>query len=206
MSHVKTRKEQENYIGKLKPGDRPDLSKKTGSVFSVDSMTERDFAPSSGPAIKKARVAKSGPRRTIVPKNCRLNVTNNKILEIYSELRRLQLSRYPHAIAVLVRVFLETSVDHYLKSVNIPLCVSTPGGNKDKSLRKKVEESIEDMVTKGAPKKDFLGVTKGLSDVNHPFSPDILHAYIHSGFYTPTERDLTAAWDNGQPLFERIWI
>src|SRR5205085_5758482 len=106
----------------------------------------------------------------------------------------------------LLRVFLETSVDHYLKSVGIPLTVLTGAGDKDKSLRKKVEESIDHMVTNGAPKKEFIGITKGLSDVNHPFSPDILHAYIHNGFYTPVERDLTAAWDNGQPLFERIWL
>jgi hypothetical protein len=206
VSHVKTKKQQEEYIARLKPSERPDLNKKTGTVASVDSLTDRDFAPAPGATAKKSRAARPGPRRAVVPKNCKLNITNNKVLEIYSELRRLQLSKYPHAIAVLLRVFLETSVDHYLKSANISLYFSTPGGTKDKSLRKKVEESIDDMVNKGAPKKDFLGVTKGLSDVTHPFSPDILHAYIHSGFYTPTERDLTAAWDNGQPLFERIWI
>jgi hypothetical protein len=206
VSDVKTKKQQEEYIGRLKPADRPDFSQKTGALASVDGMTEQDFAPAPTAGSKKVRTPKAAPRRTIVPKNCRLIVTNNKILEIYTELRHLQLSKYPHAIAVLLRVFLETSVDHYLKSVGIPLTVSTPAGNKDKSLRKKVEESIDHMVTNGAPRKDFLGVTKGLSDVNHPFSPDILHAYIHSGFYTPTERDLTAAWDNGQPLFERIWI
>jgi hypothetical protein len=104
-----------------------------------------------------------------------------------------------------LRVFLETSVDQYLTTVGIPLIVSTPGGDKDKSMRKKVEETIQHMIDNGAPKKEFIGVTRGLADVNHPFSPDTLHAYIHSGFYTPTERDLTAAWDNGQPLFERIW-
>jgi len=32
-----------------------------------------------------------------------------------------------------------------------------------------------------------------------------LHAYIHNRFFSPTERDLTVAWDNGQPLFERMW-
>lgn len=206
VSDVKTKKQQEEYVGKLKAADRPDLGQKTGSVVSVDSMTERDFAPAPAAGSTKARTPRTAPRRTVIPKSCRLNVTNNKILEIYTELRRLQLSKNPHAIAVLLRVFLETSVDHYLKSAGISLTFPTAVGNKDKSLRKKVEESIDHMVTNGAPRKDFLGVTKGLSDVNHPFSPDILHAYIHSGFYTPTERDLTAAWDNGQPLFERIWI
>jgi hypothetical protein len=106
---------------------------------------------------------------------------------------------------VLLRVFLETSVDHYLTSANISLTFPTPNGNKDKSLKKKVDEAIDDLVGKGASRKDFLGITRGLSDVHHPFSPDILHAYIHSRFLTPVDHDLTAAWDNGQPLFERIW-
>jgi hypothetical protein len=205
VSHVKTRKQQEDYVDKLKPADRPDLAKRSGTVASVDSMTELDFTSTLGTAARRTRAVRSVPRRTVVPRTCRLNVTNTKVLEIYTELRHLQLSRYPHAIAVLLRVFLEISVDHYLKNVNIPIRISTPAGNKDKSLRKKVEETISDMVSKGALQKDFFGVTRGLNDANHAFSPDTLHAYIHSGFYTPTERDLTAAWDNGQPLFERIW-
>ncbi len=102
-------------------------------------------------------------------------------------------------------MFLETSVDQYLKNAGLALTFPTPNGDKDKSLRKKVEETINQMVANGAQQKEFIGVTKGLSDQHHPFSPDTLHAYIHSGFYTPVERDLTAAWDNGQPLFERIW-
>jgi hypothetical protein len=140
-----------------------------------------------------------------VPKRCNLAVSNPKISEIYTELRSLQLAKHPHAIAVLLRVFLETSVDQYLTAAGIPLTFTTLGGDKPQTLRKKVELTVEHMVDAGATKKDFLGVTRALSDAHHPFNPDILHAYIHNSFYTPVERDLTAAWDNGQPLFERIW-
>lgn len=197
--------QQDAYIAKMKASDRPDLSKLTGKTVTVESITSSDFKVKAQPGPKKTRTTRSSPRTHVVPKTCKLNVSNPKIQEIYQELRTLLLSKHPHAIAVLLRVFLETSVDHYLKSVSISLTFPTGAGDKDKSLRKKVEESIESMVAAGAPKKEFIGVTKGLSDQNHPFSPDILHAYIHNGFYTPFERDLTAAWDNGQPLFERIW-
>jgi len=67
-------------------------------------------------------------------------VSNSKIAEIYNELRTLQLVRHPHAIAVLLRVFLETSVDQYLTTAGISLTFSTPNPPKDKSLRRKVEE------------------------------------------------------------------
>jgi hypothetical protein len=134
-----------------------------------------------------------------------MNITNPKSDEISNELRILQLSRHPHAIAVLLRVFLETSVDDYLTKASISLQVSTAGGLKDKPLRKKVEETIDHLVANGATRKDFAGVTKGLGDANHPFSVDLLHAYIHNRFFSPTERDLRVAWDNGQPLFEKMW-
>ena len=46
-------------------------------------------------------------------------------------------SKHRHAIAVLLRVFLETSVDHFLTSAGISRTVPTGAGDKDKSLRKK---------------------------------------------------------------------
>ena len=115
------------------------------------------------------------------------------------------MSKHPHAIAVLLRVLLETSVDHYLTKATLSLTFPTPNGPKDKSLKKKVDETITHMVANGADKKEFKGITAALSNDNHPFSPELLHAYVHNRFFSPTERDLTTAWDNGQPLFERIW-
>ena len=154
---------------------------------------------------RKARPSRPAARLTVVPKTSRLNIINPKIAEIYNELRSLRLSQHPHAIAVLLRVFLETSVDHYLTKAKISLDVSTPGGVKDKKLKNKVEETIDHMIKNGAAKKDFTGVKKGISENNHPLSVDLLHSYVHNRFVSPTERDLTVAWDNAQPLFERIW-
>jgi hypothetical protein len=86
------------------------------------------------------------------------------------------LSDYPHAVSVLFRVFLETSVDHYLTKFGISLSKSKPGGgNRGKSLREKVEEAIDHMVLAGAVRKDFDGVTKGFGDKNHPFSIELMH-------------------------------
>lgn len=158
------------------------------------------------PKAKKAKAAAKTQRTTAIPKTCRMNITNPKTEEVSNELRVLQLAKHPHAIAVLLRVFLETSVDDYLTKASISLTIPVPGqGPKDKSLRKKVEEAIDHMVAKGATRKDFAGVIKGLSDANHPFSVDLLHAYVHNRFFSPSERDLRIAWDNGQPLLDKMW-
>jgi hypothetical protein len=205
VTKLKLKPQQIDYISKLAAADNPNLSKKTGTPRPVEGFSEQDFAGKPKTKTKKAKTPSKAPRTTSIPKSCHLNITNPKIEEIYNELRVLQLSKHPHAIAVLLRVLLETSVDHYLTKATLSLTFPTPNGPKDKSLKKKVDETITHMVANGADKKEFKGITAALSNDNHPFSPELLHAYVHNRFFSPTERDLTTAWDNGQPLFERIW-
>ena len=208
VNDVKTKDQQNAYIGKLRPADRADLSKKAATPVAIDRITEKDFAAKHSPAPKRPRTARSGPRTTVVPKSCKLKVTTPKIAGIFEELKNLQLARHKHAIAVLLRVFLELSVDEYLTKVaKIKLIFTNPknGHTSDKNLKTKVKETIADLVSKGSAEKDFLGVTKGMTDPNHPFSIDTLHAYIHNRYFTPVDSHLTAAWDNAQHLFEMIW-
>ena len=205
VTKLKLKPQQLDYVSRLSTADRPNLAKRTGTLRPVESFSEHDFASKPKSKTKKAKTSSKIPRTTAIPKSCRLNIANPKIEEIYTELRALQLSKYPHAIAVLLRVFLETSIDHYLTKSGIPLTMATAGGERDKTLRKKVEECIAHIIAGGANKKDFKGISTALGSANHPFSPELLHAYVHNRFFSPTERDLTAAWDNGQPLFDRIW-
>lgn len=206
VTKLKLKNQQVDYVSKLDPADIPDLKQKASESQAVQDFTQRDFTNPAPAKPKKTKAQVKIARTTVIPKTCKLNITNSKIEEISNELRALQLTRHPHAIAVLLRVFLETSIDDYLTKASISLTVPTTGaGPKDKPLRKKVEETIDHMVANGATRKDFAGVIKGLSDGNHPFSVDLLHAYIHNRFFSPTERDLRVAWDDGQPLFEKMW-
>jgi hypothetical protein len=205
VTKLKLKTQQVDYISKLAAADLPDLKKRGSTIQAVRDFTQKDFASPTPPKPKKAKAAPKTPRTTVVAKTCKLNITNAKIEEIYEELRSLQLKRHPHAIAVLLRVFLETSVDHFMTQSSLSLTFPTPNGPKDKSLKKKVDETIKHMVANGAVEKEFKAITVALSNDNHPFAPELLNAYVHNRFFSPTERDLTTAWDNGQPLFERIW-
>jgi hypothetical protein len=208
VNDVKTKDQQNAYIGKLRPADRADLTKKAAAPIAIDSFTDKDFATKQAPATKRPRSARSGPRTTVVSKSCELKVTTPKIAGIFEELKHLQLARHKHAIAVLLRVFLELSVDEYLtRTAKVKLTFTNPksGHTQDKNLKTKVKEVIADLVSKGSAEKDFLGVTKGMTDPNHPFSIETLHAYIHNRYFTPVDSHLVAAWDNAQHFFEMIW-
>ena len=201
VTQLKSKEQQVTYISKLGK-DLPDLSKRSGVSKPVDGLEEKDF---KSPVPKPKPKPRQPVRKTLVPRDCYLTVSNAKIAEIIKELRWLPLVDAPHSISVLFRVFLEQSVDHYLDKAGIPLQVTTPGGKKDKGLRKKVEEAIDEMVKKGTPKKNLAGVSKGIDDKNSPLYVDTLHNYVHNRFFSPTERDLKVAWDNAQLFFENIW-
>jgi hypothetical protein len=202
VSQLKSKDQMVAYVGKLGK-DLPNLAKRTGKMKPVDELGERDFKPTSPKPKPKPKPAPV--RKTLIPRDCYLTVTNAKIAEIAKELRTLPLSEYPHSISVLFRVFLEQSVDHYLTAASIPLATTTNGGAKDKNLRKKVGEAIAEMIKKGVPKKNLDGVSKGIDDKHSPLYMETLHNYVHNRFYSPQERELKVAWDNAQLFFEHIW-
>lgn len=207
VTDLKLKGQQLAYVNEFKTADRPDLSKKTGKLTAIEGVSGKDFQSKPDPSAKKPRAHKAGPRTTVVPKMCKLNITTNaKIEKIYNELRILQLSKHVHAIGVLMRVFLEMSVDDYLVyKAGSALSVTKNGHEHFKKLDAKVKEVIAHMVANGATEKDFKGVLAGMTDEHHPFSIDTLHAYIHNRFFTPTAGNLETGWDNAQHVFETIW-
>jgi hypothetical protein len=202
VTALKKVEQQVDYVSKLRQ-DLPDLSKRSSKETSIDTFAGDDFKLPPAPRPKpKPRLT---TRKVLIPKDCRLNVTNAKIAEIFKELRSLQLDDYPHAISVLFRVFMETSVDDYLTRAGKPLTVSTPGGIKDRSLLDKVQEAAKDIIASGTPKKHLDGILKAISETNNPLNIQTLNNYVHNRFFSPKERDLRVAWDNSQPFFEKLW-
>jgi hypothetical protein len=208
VTDLKSKVQQDTYIAGLKASDKPNLSRKTGVSSPVEGITNKDFSATSQTPAKKARSARIPARTAVVPKSCKLQVTTAKIAGIYNELRVLQLAKHVHAIGVLLRVFLEMSVDDYLETkARVPLTFIEPksGRSIDKRLKDKLKEAIDHMVANGAIEKDFKGVMTAINDPLNPFSIDTLHAYIHNRFFTPTDTHLVTGWDNAQRFFEKIW-
>lgn len=181
----------------------PDLALAKGPERTFDAIPITEFK-------KVARVPRRkldpSDRREVVPKGCPVNVTDNRISDIYKELRGLKLDEAPNAIAVLLRIFLELSVDHFLEKNGGSLEFTTPiGAKKFKSLDKKLAETVDMLVNIGVPRARFASVTRSLSVKTSPLSLDLLHQYVHDRSATPSPQELKAGWDHAQPLFEHIW-
>lgn len=206
VTDLKKTGQQVDYIATL-GADLPDLSKASGPSKPVDGMDAVEFnATAKTKAKSQPRAKPPAPRRTLIPNGCALGITNTKIAEIAKELRTLNLKDSPHAISVLLRVFLEQSIDDYLtRNGSSPNNPSGSGKSPFKALKEKVIEAVAMMVAAGTPKKDLDGVSKGIADTNNPLCAETLNNYVHSRFYSPTENVLKVSWDNAQRFFEIIW-
>lgn len=206
VTDLKSKEQQLEYIRNFKDADKPDLAKRNGVLKAVEGFKGTDFKAKPARQSGRTRGSRTASRASVIPKACKLNITVIKIEKIYGELKILLLSKHVHAISVLLRVFLEMSVDDYLVTkAKSKLTISRNGHTADKKLAAKVQEVIDHLADNGADRKDFKGVLAALSEEHNAFSIDTLHAYIHNRFFTPTERSLTTGWDNAQRFFEMIW-
>jgi hypothetical protein len=192
-----------DYVRGFGKADKPDLSQIGSAERTVDEIPVSEFTPAKTP--RPRRRPDPSDRKEVVPKGCPIHVTDNRIAEIYRELRTLKLTDARNAIAVLLRVFLEMSVDHFLETHGGSVSIQTGGGQKFKKLDKKLAEVVATLVSMNVPMAHFAAITRSLSVPNSPMNIDLFHLYVHDRFATPSPGELTAAWDQAQPLFEKIW-
>jgi hypothetical protein len=183
------------------------------------SVAERPLFKKS-PGTKGALAAAASPkhvrriaadRTTLVPRRLKLTIPHTRMNKIYYELQGLKVVDFENCCSVMLRVFLELSVDQFAEDNGIALTVpikSGPGagGKKEMSFRKKIGTVVEYMEQKNICTKDKLkGIKVLMGKEDHVFSIDTLHAYVHNKDFSPSADDLKATWDKVQPFMEVLW-
>lgn len=196
-----------NYVQSFDGRNRADLSKAKAAERTIDEIPISEFGKATQPAPR--RKPDPSDRKELVPKTCPVNVTDNRIAEIYKELRTLKLedgpSPAPNAIAVLLRVFLEMSVDHFLENNGGTLKATDNGRERWKKLDRKLKEVVAKLVSQGVPQGKLASILRSVDVKTSPMNVELFHMYVHERFSTPSPAELKAAWNNAQPLFEKIW-
>jgi hypothetical protein len=202
-SFMKT-EQMKAYVDGFDKSSAPDLAKAKGPIRTVDEIPIAEFGK-AGKAARPRRRPDPSDRKEVVPRGCQLNITDNRIAQIFRELRTLKLVDARNAIAVLLRVFLELSVDHFLENNGGTLSYKDGTRERFKKLDKKLAEVVDLLVTIGVRRSTFAMVIRSLSVETSPMNIELFHLYVHDRFAAPSPERLTAAWDHAQPLFEKIW-
>src|SRR3546814_7320425 len=85
----------------------------------------------------------------LFPRGYKLNIPIARIDEIFQELSKLEIEKNKNAIAILMRIVLEMTVDEYLDEKKISRKRGNPPHQKDKSLAEKVGDCCTELVSNG---------------------------------------------------------
>lgn len=157
--------------------------------------------PTAAPTSRNKRPrARKTPRTTVIPKSAGLNVDPPRINAIYNELRNISTDQYPNAAAVLLRVFLELSTDHYLDTNKVAY-------KKEDPLAKRIKLVSQDLKTSGDINDKLFKAVGQFADGPSPMAPGVttFHQYVHNQYVYPKPSELHAAWDGLQPFLEQVW-
>jgi hypothetical protein len=115
---------------------------------------------------------------------------NRKTLDIFTELQhRLKFDDHDNAIAVLFRVLLELSIEHYIGTEKIP---NIQRGDK---LSNKYQKALSHMLSTGDLEKKQFDTLKKFEKNDPLFSTNTLHSYVHSADFFPSDHHLKSMWD-----------
>lgn len=177
---------------------KADSSGETKGTADGDSG---DSGSSAGATKSRARAP--SPRPSVIPPSCSLWIPNGRINEIYRELIDLSVEDFTNAAGVLLRVFLELSVDSFLLSYGLV----SEAERREASLAKRLKTLVEHMAATGeiTPQleKAMKQVAEGSSVV--AASATTFNQYVHNPYSFPKATDVRLAWDELQPLLVALW-
>ncbi len=168
---------------------------------SVASSTRN---PEPSPTPKRANPANT----TVLPRDLKVRVNAPRLADIRRELTRLKRRDFPNAGAVLLRVFFELTVVHYLERTReLPEIIARIevlqkrklpfGVPKMKDLVPEIKRIAKERLSASEAKR----VEKAMSyDPAAPFTISDLHGFVHSSDI-PSERDIEQFWLRTEPLF-----
>ncbi len=200
VKDIYTKKDREKYIESFGRGDIPSKGKKVPSKWEVVA-SPKNSAPV---AVSRSGRKKSNPlstsRASLIPKDCILKIPEKRINKVYQELKSISCDEYVNAVAVLMRVFVELSVDTYIERKKFLKL------NSDSKLQLKINGVADHLEQNGVIRKQELkGIRASSGNIHHMLSANTFNAYVHNKSFNPVSSDLKTNWDNIQLFIEAIW-
>lgn len=184
--------------------ERP--KKKQGSFVPSDVVADKTGgAPTPAPKAKKAKRSKQ-PSKTVLPRDFKIRHGSERLIDLHRELTRLKRDDFPNAGAVLLRVFLELGVRHYLDRIGELKGITARIRKKGKMpfgvpTMRQLSPEVTRIAKANLPAGKAKLVEKAIRyDSSAPFTISDLHAFVHSDDM-PGSRDILQFWIRTEPLF-----
>lgn len=195
--------DRRTYIAGFGKTDLPNPKKRLPETAPLEASPGGDVQYKSSGINQRMARHRARARTSLIQSTFVCEIGTPKIANICTELRRLSLDRFPNATSVLLRVFLELSIDHVIETERL---MPKKEEFRGASLRTKMAKVAVHLENKGAlDDKQAKNIRKIAQDPHIVAGVDTLHEYVHNGRFAATTQDLATIWDNLEPLFAAIW-
>lgn len=192
-----SKEDRARYVDQFKDQELPDANTRGKASVALDEAPEK----ASGGKVKSKDRKHSSARTKMIPVEFSVAIPDSRINDIYYELKRqLVLRDVPNAAAVLLRVFIELSVDEYVDRNQVRVTTTK------KSLQNKVSAVLDYMEANDLfGKEDMVPVREAVKDPDNVTLPTNLNAFVHNRHMTPSANDLKAIWDRLAHFVQALW-
>jgi hypothetical protein len=199
VNKIRHKKDRAKYINSFAKKDLPEQLKEGTDLRQLGAKAAPSTGTQPGQPKRRSRPG-TGMRTAMIPRNCILEITDNRINNIYIELKQLSVDHYPNAGAVLLRVFLELSLDAYITQENLQV-------HQDAKLSHKLTSTANHLKAKNKMTDQELQPVRRAAGGQTLLASSIptLHGYVHNRHFSPSPLDLKTAWDDLQKFLETIW-
>ncbi|WP_433239875.1 hypothetical protein [Actinomadura nitritigenes] len=180
-----------------------DSEESTPNTSSTEEIPDSTVTKNAAGA-RRSRVKLPVPRASTIPNNCYLWIPQARIKSIYHELLELNVNEFTNSCAVLLRVFVELSVDHHIDSHSI----MTEAERRNSPLAKRMKELAKFLRVNGRISEQMEKAINKIADGVGMFSASTttFNQYVHNPFAYPQASELRVAWDELEPFMQTLWV
>jgi hypothetical protein len=194
-----------HYFEKWKEEERP--AKKRGTFVPSDLLKGKSVASPVRAAITGSSKKSKSEIKTVLPRDLQIRNGTERLIDIRRELTRLKREEFPNAGAVLLRVFFELAVLHYLERTGeLQKTIDALGGKGKLPFNTPTMRQLVPTLTKIVKQKLSATAANKVEkairyDAAAPFTVSDLHAFVHQTADPPSARDIWQFWLRTEPLF-----
>jgi hypothetical protein len=179
----------------------PKKSKKLPAPVTLENLAAGKPAKPVVPRRRRRR--REVARTSLIPRTCQLNIDPPRINAIYNELGSFSVDQYPNACSVLFRVFVELSVDEYLKRKS----VMTEAQRQSAPLAKRMKSAASHLRQHHKIDADLLKAVEKIASSKFILAAATvtMNQYVHNQYVFPQPTELRVAWDEIQPFVVQLW-
>lgn len=184
-----------------KEKEAKEKSEEAEKASAEDDKEKTEGADDGKAESKPAKPVKANPdRNQMVSPYQTINVSSYKLKALFKEFQVLPIKRYKNISAASLRVFLDLSVDEFIKSNNLDteIAKKESKGYHEVTLHKRLQFIANTHVKSKSANK----VIKELLTPSNEFSLNTLNDYVHgTQTHKTTHRFINGFWDMLSPLF-----